>query len=78
VIGDTPVRPGVRRDSPACTGLDATGDALVAGAAPDDEDTDDSEVSPKQDGVTIQSMKCHTAATRVMSNRTVAIACASR
>jgi hypothetical protein len=78
VVGDTPVGPGVRRDSPACTRLDATGDVVVAGAPPDDEDTDDNEVSPKHDGVTIQFMNCHTAATRVMISRTVAIAWASK
>jgi hypothetical protein len=69
------VRPGLRL---ACTGLDATGDVVVAGAAADDEDTDDSEVSPTHDGVTIQSMNCHTAATKVMSSTTVAIAWTSK
>jgi hypothetical protein len=70
----------VRRDSPACTDLGATGDVVAAGAAVvigADDDTDDIAASPGHDGVTTQSMNCHTAATSVMSNSTVAIACAS-
>jgi hypothetical protein len=65
----------VRRDSPACTDLGATGNVVAAGAgAGADDDTDDSAVSPGHDGVTTQSMNCHTAATSVMSSSTVAIA----
>jgi hypothetical protein len=73
VGGDIPVRPEVRRDSPACTDLGAAGDVVAAGAGADD-DTDDSAVSPGHDGVTTQSMNCQTAATSVMSSSTVAIA----
>jgi hypothetical protein len=67
----------VRRDSPACTDLGATGVVAAAGAGAGtgaDDDTDDSAVSPGHDGVTTQSMNCHTAATSVMSSSTVAIA----
>jgi hypothetical protein len=70
----------VRRGSPACNDLGATGDIVAAGAAVGagaDDDTDDIAASPGHDGVTTQSMNCHTAATSVMSNSTVAIACAS-
>jgi hypothetical protein len=79
VVGDAPVRSGVGRDSPACTGLGATGEVVatgvvVAGAGADDEDTDDSEVSPGHGGVTTQSMNCQTPATSTMSSNTVAIA----
>jgi hypothetical protein len=61
----------VRRDSPACTDLGATGDVVAAGAGADD-DTDDIE-APGHDGVTTQSMNCHTPATSTMNSSTVAI-----
>jgi hypothetical protein len=85
-VGDIPVWPAVRRDSPTCADLGATGDDVAAGAGAGvgvgvgvgaDDDTDDSAGSPGHDGVTTQSMNCHTAATSVMSSSIVTIACAS-
>ena len=76
-ISDTLGRSGFRLDSSARTDSIATDDWFQA-PRPADEETDDSGASSKHDGVTTQSMNCHRAATKVMSNRTVAIAWASK
>ncbi|OBA62648.1 hypothetical protein A5647_07190 [Mycobacterium sp. 1100029.7] len=66
LVWETPGRSALVRISKAFVDPDDTG-AVV-----------EDELASRHDGVTTQSMNCHTAATRVISNNTVAIACATR
>lgn len=71
------VRAVLRYDAGAaeCAGCAASGAVVPAATATADDEAD---MASEQDGVTTQSMNCHTAATSVISSNTVAIAWASR
>ncbi len=71
VLCETPGLPALLRISAAFVVLNVSGVVVT-------EATDDTELASRQDGVTTQSMNCHTAATRVISSRTVATAWAMR
>ena len=79
VVRDAPGGLTLRRDSPACGDLGATGEVVSGGAGADDEVADDWELSIRHaDGATIQSMNCQAAAMRVTSSRTVVMPWANK